>query len=167
MSQIVVEFGAPEYHPTLSALLAMIERPTAIVTECKTGGSEQFSATPEAIEAISQKFEHGEIVSATFRTESEGVRYGLITAPHYNGQRLSMWLGTVELTAIDWRSYWNALLRLDGLMFVCVGDEEGVELTDDNLTLASFPYNQWPMVVGALRNEQSGPSWVIRERSTI
>jgi hypothetical protein len=167
MAQFVIEFGAPTFDPVFAAVLSMIGSPTMIDTESRTGGGERFPATTDALQAVSRRFEGGHIVSATFRTESEGVRYGLITEPRYNGQSLSMWMGAVELTTDDWRRYWDALLRFEALVFVCVGEEEGVELADDSLTVASFPWDEWPTLAGALRTSKGKSEWVIRERTPI
>lgn len=160
MAQVVIEFGAPSLGPIMDAMLSVIGSPSAIETESPHGSGEAYSATKEAVEALSGKLTDGQIVSVTFRTRAEGVRYGLILKPRYSGHDLSMWMGTVELTTDDWRRYWDALLAFDSLAFVCVGDEEGVELTDDNLSVASFPWNEWPMMAGALRTERG---WEIRE----
>lgn len=164
LSQVVIEFGSPTFGPVFDAVLSLIGRPTAIDTESRSGGRGTFPATKDALEAIAKKFADGQIASATFRTESGGVRYGLILEPRYNGQDLSVWMGTVELTTDDWRPYWDALLLFDALAFVCVGEEEGVELTDGNLTVDSFPWDEWPLLVGALRAE-GGSRWLIKERT--
>lgn len=166
MKQVVIEFGAQTLGPVRDAMTSLIGTPIAIETEFRSGGGETCPATEDTIEALSRKFAAGQIASVTFRTKSEGVRYGLILQPRYSGQNLSMWMGTIELTTEDWRRYWDALLRFDALAFVCVGDEEGVELTDDNLAVASFPWNEWPMLAGALRIGEGSTGWVIRERTT-
>jgi len=38
----------------------------------------------------------------------------------------------------DWHFVWNALLARPERLFVCVGNEEGVELRDDQRTQFSF-----------------------------
>lgn len=167
MAQIVIEFGGPSLSPIMNAILSLIGTPTAIETEVPSGERETCPATKDAIEAVSRKFLDGQIISATLRTKAEGVRYGLILKPRYGGQDLSMWMGTVELTTDDWRQYWDALLRIEPLAFVCVGDEEGVELTDERLTAASFPWDEWPTLAGALRGGEGGTGWVIRERKPV
>lgn len=164
MAQVVIEFGSQTFGPVRDAMLSLIGTPIAIDTEFRSGGGETCPATEHALEAISRRFADGQIASVTFRTESGGVRYGLILQPRYSGQNLSMWMGTLELTTKDWRRYWDALLQFDALAFVCVGDEEGVELTDDDLTVNSFPWDEWPMLAGALRAGEGGAGWVIRER---
>jgi hypothetical protein len=164
MAQFVIEFGAPTLDPVFAALLSVIDCPTFIEMELRSGGSEQCPASKDALESVRKKFAEREIVSATFRADSEDVRYGLILEPRYNGQHLSMWMGTVELVSEKWRQYWDALLRLEGLSFACVGEEEGVELTDERLTVASFPWEEWPILVGALRTPEGGSDWVIRQQ---
>ncbi len=163
MAQIVIEFGAPTLGTIMDATLSVIGTPTVIEIELRSGGGQVFAM--DYLETLSRQLTDGQVLSATFRTESKEVRYGLIIRPHYGGQNRSIWMGTVELVTTEWRPYWEALLQFDGLSFVCVGDEEGVELTDDNLTVTSFPWDEWPLLVGALRAEEEGNSWVIRERT--
>jgi hypothetical protein len=165
MSQVVIEFGSPSFGPVFDALLSLIGRPTAIDMESRSGGREALRATKDTREAIAKKFADGQVASATFRPESGGVRYGLILEPRYKGQDLSVWMGTVELMTDDWRPYWDALLLFDALVFVCVGEEEGVELNDDNLNVDSFPWDEWPLLIGALRAE-GGSRWAVKERTT-
>lgn len=165
MAQVVVEFGSPTLGPVLNAMVSLIGHPSMLEMELRSGGAATSPATKEALEAIPQKFNDGEIASVTFRTETEGIRYGLILEPRFNGQDLTMWMGTIELTK-EWRSYWDRLLQFDGLAFVCVGEEEGVELNDRNLSVSSFPWTAWPLLVAALRTSGgNGSEWVIRERA--
>jgi len=166
MAQVVIEFGSQTLGPVLDAMISLIKRPSILEMELRTSGSVRFPATKEAIEAISQKFTSREIVSVTFRTEIDEIRYGLILEPHFKGQDLTMWMGTIELTTPAWRQYWDRLLQFDGLTFICVGDEEGVELNDRNLSVASFPWDEWPLLTAALRGGAGMSSdWVIRERA--
>ena len=163
MAQIVIEFGSPSLGPVLDAMTSLIERPSILEMELRSGGGVTSPATKAAIAAIPQKFTDREIASITLRTEAEEIRYGLILEPRFKGQDLALWLGTIELTTEGWRRYWDRLLQSDGLTFVCVGDEEGVELNDRSLTVSSFPWDEWPLMIAALRGS-SGSDWVIRER---
>jgi hypothetical protein len=165
MAQVVIEFGSTTLGPVLDAMVSLIEQPSVLEMELRSGGGMTSPATKRAIEGLSQKFTDREIAAVTFRTETDEIRYGLILEPRFNGQDLSMWMGTVELTTEEWRPYWDKLLRFDGLAFACVGDEEGVELSDRSLTVSSFPWNEWPVLAAALRgSEGKGSDWVVRER---
>ncbi len=166
MAQIVIEFGAPRLGPVMDAMFSLIGTPIAIETELLSGGAGTCPDAQDAFDFLSEKFTDGEIVAVTFRTGSEAVRYGLILRPRYGGQKLSSWLGTVELTTEDWRQYWDALLRFEALAFVCASDEEGVALTDCDLTLTSFPWDERQMLAGALRTGEGVTGWVIKERTT-
>jgi hypothetical protein len=164
MAQIVIEFGAPTFDPVINALLSVIGTPTTIEIEYPSNERQSCPATKEFMEIVSGKLTDGRLVSVTIRTDCEDIRYGLISRPDSGGYFRSMWMGTVEVTTEDWRRYWDALLRFESLAFVCVGDEEGVELTDENLTVDSFPWDEWPILVGALRAGDGETGWVVRER---
>ena len=165
MAQVVVEFGAADLASVLDAMISLMERPTTVAMEFRSGGGETLPATKEALEGIPEKFSHGGVAAVTFRTEIEEIRYGLILEPRFGSQGISMWLGTIELTTEKWRRYWEKLLKCDGLAFVCVGDEEGVELNDGMLTVDSFPWDEGPLLIAALRDGKIATiDWVIRER---
>ena len=165
MAQVVIEFGSSRFSSVLEVMMFCIQHLTALEMEFRSGGGATFPATKEVVESIPRRFTDGEITSVIFRTNTEGVRYGLILEPHFNGQDLSLWMGTIELTTENWRNYWDRLLEFDGLAFVCVSAEEGVELNDQNLTVASFPWDVWPLLIAAVRGSaEKGSDWVIRER---
>lgn len=167
MAQFVIEFGATEIDPVFNAVLTLVENPSLLDVSLRSGGSVSIPATEGNLNEVHQQFVQGEITSATIRTGVTDIRYGLLLAPHFDGQDLSLWMGTIELTTDDWHPYWEKLLKLDGLVVVCTGEEEGVELTDGNLTVTSFPWEEWPLLIGALRDDTGRKSaWVIRERAT-
>ena len=166
MAQVVIEFGSPTLGPVLDAMLLLIEQPSVLEIELRSGGGMRSPATIASLEAIPQQFAAREIALVTFRTEIDKIRYGLILEPRFKGQDLTMWMGTIELTTTEWRPYWDRLLQFDGLAFVCVGDEEGVELSDQDLSVASFPWDEWPLLAAALRgSDAQGAEWVIRQRA--
>lgn len=168
MAQVVIEFGSATLGPVLDAMVSLIAHPSVLEMQLRSGGGITSPATEGAIQSLPQKFTNREIASVTFRTEPDEIRYGLILEPCFNGQDLRMWMGTIELTTEGWRQYWDRLLQFDGLIFVCVGDEEGVELTDGNLSISSFPWDEWPLLAAALRSTgEMGSEWVIRERAGI
>lgn len=168
MAQFVIEFGAPALSPVLNAVLSVVERPTMLDESFPSGGGYRVPATKDALDAIPQRFADRKLSSVTIRTDAVGIRYGLVMEPHFSGQGLAMWMGTIELTANDWRPYWDRILKFEGLVFACVGDEEGVELSDQELTVDSFPWDRWPLLVGAVRHSTGGEEleWLIRERAS-
>jgi hypothetical protein len=95
--------------------------------------------------------------------ENGPIRYALISSPFTSGRSLSRYLGTIEYTERDFRPMWNLLLSVRGLSLVCLGFEEGVEISDDVLGPATFQWNQWPLVIAAVKNSPSDSKWIIRE----
>lgn len=164
MAQVVIEFGSATLGPVLEAMMSLVTKPSILEMELRSGGGIASAASKTSIEGLAQKFMDREIASVTFRTDADEIRYGLILEPRFNGQDLTMWMGTLELTTHRWRQYWDTLLRFDGLAFVCVGDEEGVELCDQDLSVSSFPWDERPLMAAALRGSL-GTDWVIRERA--
>jgi len=72
-------------------------------------------------------------------------------------------MGTIEWLEDKWQWLWDFLLNQAGLRFACLGFEEGVELEDAKLTVETFPWHEWPTVVGALRLDPAASGdWIIR-----
>lgn len=165
MGQFVIEFGAPMLSPVLQAVMTLIERAEQLDMSLPSGGGVTIPATDHAVEGLSSEFADHRINSVTFRTNTAGVRYGLIVEPQFDGQKLSMWMGTVEITSDEWRGYWSRVLQCKGLFFACIGEEEGVEITDDMLAVDSFPWEKWPLLAAALRSDEH-EDWFVRETAS-
>ena len=75
-------------------------------------------------------------------------------------------MGTIEIAVENWSFVWDDLLANPNLLFVCVGDPEGVELCDEQISVDSFPWAEWPLVVGAVRSTE-GNKWVVRHRMVV
>lgn len=108
--------------------------------------------------------EAGTAASAVIRNPDERMRYGLITNPRFNRSDLSLWMGTIEIGVEQWDFVWERLLKEPHLRFVCVGHEEGVELSDDRIHAETFPWTEWPLLIGAVRAAGASAEWIIRCR---
>jgi hypothetical protein len=161
MAQYVIEFGSENLGHVVEAINNCLDGPYSI--EPRDLRHEPASGKIEAsLNELSEALESGELGSVTIRNGDSRIRYGLITSPKLDGCQLSLWMGTIELGVEDWRFVWDRLLHQNGLKFVCVGAEEGVELADGQITFETFPWTEWPLLVGAVRTTES--EWAIRDR---
>jgi hypothetical protein len=71
-------------------------------------------------------------------------------------------MGTIEYLGDEYEALWNLILATRGLSFVCLGFEEGVEVDDSILSVESFPWDQWPLVIGAIRDKAGSQPWQTR-----
>jgi hypothetical protein len=164
--QLVFEIGATELQPVIEAIELAIGS-VAYTLSCVPKGSEAFSPTRDTLSSAAIKLEAGEIGAFSLHPTRGLIRYALVLEPYFANRGTSLYLGTIEYTGDDYRDLWNVLLGLGGLRVVCVGFEEGVELTDEQLTPGSFPWDQWPLIIGAVRDETTSTSWTIREGPEI
>lgn len=65
-------------------------------------------------------------------------------------------MGTIEIGVEEWESIWGRLLEQTSLRFVCVGNEEGVELCDAQIDPDRFPWTEWPLLIGAVCSGEGG-----------
>jgi hypothetical protein len=159
--QLVFEFGSYELRPVAEAIRrAVRELPYDIQYLPATGTD--YIPTNDTLESAEAKLARREISAFSVHPREGMVRYALILKPYFEGQSLSLYLGTIEYTGRDYEPIWDLLLATAGLTFVCLGLEEGVELTDTQLTLETFPWGEWPVVIAALRDTGSG-LWTTRK----
>ena len=71
--------------------------------------------------------------------------------PNFHGSGLSLWMGTLEWTDSGWKEAWERLLKRQDLRFIAVGLEEGVVVSNDLLSVRTFPWDRPPAMISALR----------------
>jgi len=160
--QLVFEFGSHQIGPTVDAIRRVIGG-LSYGLECVPKGSETNEPTNDSLESAATRLETGEILSFTLRPSEGMIRYALVLSPFFQGESLSLYFGTIEYTGENYASIWDLLLNTPGLIVVCLGYDEGVELSDAQLSVESFPWGEWPLAIGALRNYPSSNSWITRE----
>jgi hypothetical protein len=164
--QLVFEFGSKALGPTIEGIRLVIGTlPYKI--ECQEKARNANHETTGSLQSAAASLAQGKISAFTLRPQSEAIRYALVLEPHYESHDLSLYLGTIEYLTSDYGRVWDSLLSVPGLVFVCIGYEEGVELNDSHMTAESFPWNQWPLVIGALRKTQDSDGWTVREGPEI
>jgi len=160
--QLVYEFGAKEIGPVVQVIhSAFGDVPYSV--KCLPNDSDTYTPTDDSLESVASKLQRSEIASFSLHPNSGLVRYALATCPGFDGQPLSLYLGTIEYTGNDYKPLWNMILGAQTLTVACVGFEEGVEIEDDKLSIASFPWSQWPLVIGAVRDPSVSQSWTIKQ----
>ena len=161
--QLVYEFGASELEPVLEAIQRAVGNMPYDV-RCLPNDSDSYGPTDDSLASAAFKLKEGVIPSFTLRPKNGLIRYALVICPFFDGQPLSLYLGTIEYLGDDYRNIWNLLLGIPGLKVACLGFEEGVEIEDSMLSVECFPWSEWPLVIGALKVHQSGAGpWTIKE----
>lgn len=159
--QLVLEVVSQTVDPTLRFVVRVLGH-TAHKVTCMPADSDTYVATEDTPESAAAKLAQGQISSFRAHPLTGMIRYVMINAPGFWGESLSAFLGTVEYIGCDYRTFWELALASPGLQIVCVGFEEGVELDDKKLTTESFPWSEWPLVIGAVRTDPEKGGWVIR-----
>lgn len=159
--QLVFEFGSHEFRPVVEAIRRAIgEIPYDI--QCLPATGTDYIPTNDTLESVEAKLARTEISAFSLHPREGMVRYALILKPHFEGNSLSQYLGTIEYAGRDFWPVWDLLLKTPELTFACLGFEEGLELTNAQLTPKTFPWGDWPVVIAALRDAGSG-LWTTRK----
>jgi hypothetical protein len=158
--QLVFEFGSRQLGAAVEAIRRVLGE-LAYEIRCVPKGSDRYEPTADSLDSAAKKIEAAAISAFSLHPKRGMIRYALILSPSFEEVPCSLYVGTIEYTGEDYAWIWDLLLETPGLTVVCLGFEEGVEFEDSQLTVDNFPWGNWPLVIGALR-EESG-TWVIRE----
>lgn len=158
--QYVFTFAAVSIDPILRALQAAV-RSSAYKLRKLSSDSDTFVHCSYSLPSAAQQMTEGKLATIAVHPEKGPVRYALVSSPFSLGRSLSQYLGTIEYTEQDYRPLWKMLLSVHGLTVICLGFEEGVEISDDVLNQASFPWNKWPLMMAALKDANG--EWTIKE----
>jgi hypothetical protein len=107
----------------------------------------------------------GRVSSFVLRPRNGGIRYAMLMGPDIGGEKLPGYMGTIEYTRGDYIQIWNRLLNVDGLQILCLANEEGVEFSVDQLVAETFPWDDFFLMLGAVRSHvgdrivKHGPSY--------
>ena len=163
MAQLVFEFWSSDLDPVLTSVQKAVT--TGSPRFVMLSDTQEFRPTDDSIGMIADKLRSGEIVSFSIRPPNGNVRYGLVNAPFFAGWPLDSWFGTIEYLDENYEPLWTVLLSDSRLKVACVGLEEGPgglasPLTDEMLSVETFPWDDRYLIVGAVRGENG---WTIRK----
>ncbi len=124
--------------------------------------SDTFERTSASLEEVIARVQSGSLANATVHFKAGLIRYTLMARPSTCGVNLSKYLCQIEYLDRNVWPLWKALLEIREAIVASLGFEEGVEWTDEMLSPESFPWAEWPLVIGAIRDGSSG-GWIVRE----
>ena len=161
MGQYVLEVGSP----SLGLFSEIVERNLLgssglQVLPWAHRESMTFSPSELSLREVMDGLATQSLASAVWRDTKSGVRYVLLYCPHFAASGLSLWLCTVEYTDETWKTLWNELGAYQDVRFACVSQEEGLLLSDDQLSPDTFPWSDPTLLAGAVRSESG--AWVSR-----
>jgi len=160
--QLVYEFGAKELEPVVEAIRHALGN-TKYSVKYVPNDSDTCEPTEDSLSSAALKLKEGVLASFSLHPYTGLIRYALVTCPFFAGQQRSAYLGTIEYLGDEYKVLWNLILSVRGLSVACLGFEEGVELEDNAMHVDTFPWNQWPLVIGAIRDQSGLQQWIIRE----
>lgn len=152
MAQMVFEFGSEGIEPVIRAVKMSIGSSRSRVMTMSTD-TDQSLDSQDSLEEAGTKAKTGLLSSITLYPEHPWIRYVLIYCPFFAGGSRAGWMGTIEVTTKDYQQLWNLLLRVPELRFVCLGFEEGVDVSEmQNASVGTFPWDDDFLVLGAVRS---------------
>jgi hypothetical protein len=158
MPQLVFEFWSQEIEPTVEAVSRVLD---GCPTENEVADHFlQYEPTSQGLDWAAQKIGTGQVSSFVLRPRNGGIRYAMLNGPDMGGEKRPGYMGTIEYTQFNYAHIWTRLLKVEGLRIVCLGCEEGVEFTGDQLVTETFPWDDFFLVIGAVRSHLG--DWVLK-----
>jgi hypothetical protein len=162
MPQLVFEFWSQDADRVVAAIMGILDGcPTENAAAVR---SLEYEPTQHGLDWAAQQFSIGKLTSFSLHPQNNDIRYALLNGPEIGG-KLPGFMGTIEYIGADYRHIWNKLLDVHGLRLVCLGLDEGVEFTGEQVTAETFPWNDPFLMVGAVRShagdwvQKHGPSF--------
>ncbi len=163
MAQLVFEFWSQQIEPVVEAI-------TRILDGCRTvnkaaSSSLEFEPTQQGLDGAAQQMCLGRISCFVLYPQNGGIRYAMLGGPDPGGTKRPGHMGTIEYTRLDYIHIWDRLLDMDGLQVLCLGHEEGVEFSVDQLVAETFPWDASYLMIAAVRSHvgdrmvKHGPSY--------
>jgi len=162
MGQYVLEIGSTSLDVLGKIVEQTITGQASIdILEWECRESMVYTPSDLPMSAILQRLSAHSFASALWRDVGSAVRYVLLYCPHFANSSLGLWLCTVEYTDETWRALWSGLGAYPSVRFACVSQEEGLIISDDQLSPDTFPWSDRALIVAAVRS--ASEAWVFRE----
>jgi hypothetical protein len=166
MGQFVLEIGST----SLESLRTIVERNLTEQSSLHVLAwehRESMTYTPSAIPLsdVIQGLAAQSFASAMWRDIGGAIRYMLLYCPHFSNSNLGLWVCTVEYTTEAWTVSWDELGTDINLRFACVSQDEGLILSDDQLSPDTFPWSDRALLAAAVRSASG--EWVSREAAKV
>ena len=145
--QFVLEFGTCMAGSLVEIAKGLIPTPASV--EVLYTDKTSYEPLSDSRADLSTMVTEGTISSFSLRPCSGPIRYVLGLCPHFDGEKFSCWLGTVEFVSFDYVALWQHLLARRDLLFVCLGFEEGVSIEEQDKE-RWFSWDDPTLVVGAI-----------------
>lgn len=144
-------------------MLSLIGTPEQIEVARNESSGPSYVPAAKDLEGTLRSLQDGTVGAAILRTSTPGFRLALLTAPNVFRGLLSQWVGTLDFTtpAQDWRKVWSTALRHDGLRAASLSLDDGIELSNEQLSVDTFPWQESRLVIAAVRAADG--AWVTRE----
>jgi hypothetical protein len=145
------------------SVLPLVGAPERIDIALNESSGPNYVPAAGDLDATLRSLKDGTLAVASLRTSKPGIRSALLMAPNIFDGRLSRWMGSVDFTAPaqNWRSVWATVFRHERLLAASLSLDDGIELSDEQLSVDAFPWQESRLVIAAVRAADG--AWVTRE----
>jgi hypothetical protein len=150
MAQLVFEFWSQEVEPVVEAITRVLD---GCPTDNKAARSSiEFEPTQQGLDWGVQQIRDGRVSYFLLYPRSGGIRYAMLMGPELSDKKRPGYMGTIEYTRLDYIHIWDRLLDMNGLQILCLGHEEGVEFSVDQLVAETFPWDDRFLMLATVRS---------------
>jgi len=123
-----------------------------------------YQAFDAGLNEALESFANGSVSSVQVHGEGIGTFVGGVYGPGFAGGVLEDWSGSVEGLAIEHTNF-DELQSIDGLSYIALSIEESPDFDVPHVTKETFPWSDWRLVGGAVREEDG--QWSIRRNPAV
>jgi hypothetical protein len=159
----VLQVIAEDLSAITESVFPMIGVPERIEVAVNEPDGPNYVSAPADLDATLRSLQDLTIAVVSLQTSTPGIQNVLLMAPNILGGRLSRWMGSIDFTtpAQNWGSVWSIAIRNTPLVAASVSLDDGIELSDEQLTYEKFPWQEPRLVIGAVR--AANGEWITRE----
>lgn len=159
----VLQVIADDLSGIIESVLPLVGVPERIEVAPNELGGPNYVPAAGDLDWTLHSLQDGTLAAASLRTSTSGIRSVLLMAPNPFGHGLSRWMGSIDFTtpAQHWRDLWSEVLSRGTLMAASLSLDDGIELSDDQLSVDTFPWEESRLVIAAVRAPNG--AWVTRE----
>lgn len=164
MTRRVIDFGGSSKKGVTDAFRSVVADSTFRIFVLPTSREDalDYEAFDGCLDDALKTFGEGRHCSVQIQGTQGSTLLGGIYRPCFANGELADWSGSVE--GLDEDAAERAFLELqsaEGIGYVALGGDESPDFLAEHITVDTFPWRDWRLLAGAVRNEDG--QWTVRQ----
>jgi hypothetical protein len=155
---------------TLTSIITFLDRELTITPawwagtlDAEEADTLNYANTREVLASLVPRLANGQLASVQMRREEPRFLVGLYR-PNFCGEPLTLWTCVLEGRQEEIGLLYDRVTDVDGLAFAALSLDEAVELSSEDVSIETFPWEAWQLIRARVRTptaqwtERAGPA---------